>query len=51
MERDIELVAAGKEISCNRFVKDVLVSVIEALLRTLEGFDANEEIVITLKKK
>lgn len=51
MEREIELVAAGKEISLNRFVKDILVSVIDALLRTLDGFDANDEVVITLKKK
>lgn len=51
MEREITLHAAGKEVPMNRFVKSVLLNVVEALLRSFDGFDANDELVIRLGKK
>jgi len=48
MEREIELLCAGRKVAMNRFAKEVVLNTLLGLLRTLKGIDAQAELTLRI---
>lgn len=49
MERELELLCAGKRVGMNRFAKEVVLGTVLGLLKTLKGIDAEAELTLRIE--
>lgn len=48
MEREIELLCAGRRVAMNRFAKEVVLNTLLGLLKTLKGIDPEAELTLRI---
>ena len=49
MERELELLCAGKRVAMNRFAKEVVLGTVLGLLKTLKGIDPEAELTLHIE--
>ncbi len=49
MERELELLCAGKKVGMNRFAKEVVLGTVLGLLKTLKGIDPEAELSLRIE--
>ena len=49
MDREIEILSAGKKVELNAFAERIVLSTLLGLLESLQGVGAGEEIRVTIK--